>query len=174
MTRQFRRNTQMYRTILITGAGSGFGEGTAIGLAKQGHTVIAAAQSWPQVTALRNQVESLGLSSLRVEKLDLLEPHDTARAVGWEFDVLVNNAGVGEGGPIAEIPLDLVRRNFEVNVFAPLALTQRVVKNWVVGGIHGKVVFVSSMGGLFSPAGSPLMPRRNKRSRRSRRRCKRS
>ena len=99
----------MYRTILITGAGSGFGEGTAIGLAKQGHTVIAAAQSWPQVTALRNKAESFGLSSLRVEKLDLLEPHDTARAVGWEFDVLVNNAGVGEGGPISEIPLDSAR-----------------------------------------------------------------
>ena len=118
----------MYKTILITGAGSGLGEGTAIGLAKQGHTVIAAAQSWPQVTALPNKAHSLGLSSLRVEKLDLLEPHDTARAVSWEFDVLVNNAGVGEGGPISEIPLDLVRRNFEVNVFAQLDLTQSVVK----------------------------------------------
>jgi NADP-dependent 3-hydroxy acid dehydrogenase YdfG len=71
----------MYKSILIAGAGSGLGEGTAIGLAKRGHTVIAAAQSWPQVTALRNKAESLGLSSLRVEKLDLLEPHDTARAV---------------------------------------------------------------------------------------------
>jgi NAD(P)-dependent dehydrogenase (short-subunit alcohol dehydrogenase family) len=46
-----------------------------------------------------------------------------------------------------------VRRNFEVNVFAPLALTQRVVKNWVATKTHGKVVFVSSMGGLFSPPG---------------------
>src|SRR3984885_15146757 len=154
MTPQFRRNTQMYRTILITGAGSGFGEGTAIGLAKQGHTVIAAAQSWPQVTALRNKAESLGLSSLRVEKLDLLEPHDTARAVGWEFDVLVNNAGVGEGGPISEIPLDLMRRNFEVNVFAPLELTQRVAKRWVTLKILGKIVFLSSILGVVS---SPMV-----------------
>ena len=118
----------MYRAILITGAGSGFGEGTAIGLAKRGHNVIAAAQSWPQVTALRNKKESQKLSGLRVEKLDLLDPHDVAHALSWEFDVLVNNAGMGEGGPISEIPMDLVRRNFEVNVFAPLDLTQRVVK----------------------------------------------
>jgi len=40
----------MYRSVLITGAGSGFGEGTAIGLAKRCQSVIAAAQSWPQVT----------------------------------------------------------------------------------------------------------------------------
>src|ERR1700730_17035859 len=151
MTRQFRRSTLMYRTILITGAGSGLGEGAAIGLAKQGLTVIGAAQSWPQVTALRNKAESLGLSSLRVEKLDLLEPHDTARAVGWEFDVLVNNAGMGEGGPISEIPMDLVRRNFEVNVFAPLDLTQRVVKRWVRSKTEGKVVFMSSGLGVVSP-----------------------
>jgi short-subunit dehydrogenase len=162
------------RKILITGAGSGLGEGRAIGLARNGHDVMATAQTWPQVTAWRTKSKTLALPAFRVEKLDLLDPYDVARACKWDFDILVNNAGVGEGGPIAEIPLDLVRRNFEVNVFAPLALTQRVVKNWVVGGIHGKVVFVSSMGGLFSPAGSPLMPRRNKRSRRSRRRCKRS
>jgi NAD(P)-dependent dehydrogenase (short-subunit alcohol dehydrogenase family) len=128
----------MSRTILITGAGSGFGEGTAIRLAKQGHTVIAAAQSWPQVTALCNEAGALGLSGLRVEKLDLLETHDTARVVGWQFDVLVNNAGVGEGGPISETPMDLVRRNFEVNVFAPVGLTQRVVKRWVRSTTRGQ------------------------------------
>ncbi len=143
----------MARKILITGAGSGLGKGAAIGLARNGHEVIAAAHTWPQVTAMRAMAEELGLASLRVEKLDLLDPYDVAEAVRWDFDVLVNNAGIGEGGPIAEIPLDLVRKNFESNVFAPLGLTQKVVKKWVAAKIAGKVVFISSMGGLFSPPG---------------------
>jgi NAD(P)-dependent dehydrogenase (short-subunit alcohol dehydrogenase family) len=111
--------------------------------------VIAAAQTWPQVTALRIKSKGLALQTLRVEKLDLLDPYDVASRCKWDFDILVNNAGIGEGGAIAEIPLEIVRHNFEVNVFAPLALTQHVVKSWVAAGIHGKVVFVSSMGGLF-------------------------
>lgn len=143
----------MPRKILITGAGSGLGEGAAFGLARQGHDVIAGAQSWPQATALRAKAKQQTLPGLRVEKLDLLDPYDVNTACGWDFDILVNNAGIGEGGPIAEIPLDLVRHNFEINVFAPLALTQRVVKKWVAASTRGKVVFTSSMGGLFSPSG---------------------
>ena len=68
-----------------------------------------------------------------------------ARAVKWEFDVLFNNAGIGEGGPISEIPMDLVRRNFEVNVIAPLDFTQRVVKRWIKSKTRGKIVFTSSL-----------------------------
>jgi NAD(P)-dependent dehydrogenase (short-subunit alcohol dehydrogenase family) len=143
----------MTRKILITGAGSGLGEGAAIGIARNGHDVIAAAQTWPQVTALRAKAETLQLPSLRVEKLDLLDPYDVNRASKWEFDILANNAGIGEGGPIAEIPLELVRKNFETNVFAPMALTQKVVKKWVKAKTQGKIVFTSSMGGLFSPPG---------------------
>ena len=139
--------------ILITGAGSGLGEGTAIGLAQNGNDVIASAQTWPQVTALRAKAAKLGLSSLRIEKLDLLDPYEVKHACTWEFDVLVNNAGIGESGPIAEIPVELVRRNFEINVFGPLNLTQQIVKKWISTNTPGKVVFVSSMGGLFSPPG---------------------
>jgi NAD(P)-dependent dehydrogenase (short-subunit alcohol dehydrogenase family) len=139
--------------ILITGAGSGLGKGAAIGIARRGHEVIAAAQTWPQVTALAAEVESLGLRSLRAAKLDVLDPFDVEEACRWDFDILVNNAGIGEAGPIAEIPLGLVRRNFETNFFAPLAMTQRVVKKWVATGTRGKIVFTSSMGGLFSPPG---------------------
>src|SRR5262245_27842198 len=135
----------MARTILITGAGSGLGEGAAIGLAQKGHTVIATTETWPQVTALRDKTAALSLNNLTVTKLNMLEEHDIARAAKLDFDVLVNNAAIGEGGPIAEIPMALVKQNFEVNLFAPLALTQRVVRRWIRNKVKGKIVFVSSI-----------------------------
>src|SRR5262245_58090006 len=142
----------MSKTILITGAGSGFGEAAAVGLAKNGHDVIATAQISPQVTPLREKAKALGLANLRVEKLDLADPFDVAYAQTWDVDILWNNAGMGESGPVFEIPLDLVRRNYEVNVFLPLALTQGFVRRWVDAKKKAKIVFTSSMGGLFTPA----------------------
>jgi NADP-dependent 3-hydroxy acid dehydrogenase YdfG len=69
------------KRILVTGAGSGFGEGAALGLAPNGHEVIAGVQIWPQVTSLRQKMKSIGLSNLRVEKLDLLNPYDVVNAL---------------------------------------------------------------------------------------------
>ncbi|CAN7517001.1 MULTISPECIES: SDR family oxidoreductase [unclassified Variovorax] len=140
------------KTILITGAGSGFGEGAAIGMAKNGHYVIATTHVSSQVMPLRQKAKELRLTNLRVERLDLTDQYDIRQAQSWDFDVLWNNAGMGEAGPVWEIPVDLVRRNFEVNVFLPLALTQGVVQKWVAQKKRGKVVFTSSMGGLFTPA----------------------
>lgn len=141
------------RCILITGAGSGFGRGAAFGLAKAGHDVIATVQISSQVTALRSEAKVLGLTNLRVEKLDILDPIDVAAALRWEFNVLSSNAAIGEGGPVSEIPLALVRKNFETNVFAPLELAQRVARKWIDGNQPGKIVFTSSEVGLFTPAG---------------------
>lgn len=140
------------KRILITGAGSGFGEASAIGLAQNGHDVIATVQFAPHVTPLREKAKALALSNLTVEKLDLFDPHDVAYAQTWDVDVLWNNAGMGEAGPVFEIPMDLVRRNYEVNVFLPLALTQGFVKKWIDAKKKAKIVFTSSMGGLFTPA----------------------
>jgi NAD(P)-dependent dehydrogenase (short-subunit alcohol dehydrogenase family) len=142
----------MRKTILITGAGSGFGEGAAIGMAKNGHNVIATVQVSPQVIPLREKAKALGLTNLTVERLDLTDPYDVAQAQSWDFDVLWNNAGRGEAGPVWEIPIDLVRQNYEINVFLPLVLTQGVVRKWVANKTKGKVVFTSSMGGLYTPA----------------------
>jgi len=75
------------KRILITGSGSGFGEGAASGLAQNGHEVIAGVQIWPQVTSLRQKVNSIGLNNIRVEKLDLLHPYDVANALKWDIDL---------------------------------------------------------------------------------------
>jgi len=140
------------KRILITGAGSGFGKAAALGMAKKGHEITAAAQISPQVMPLRDEANALGLNNLRVERLDLTDPYDIAQAQSWDIDVLWNNAGMGEAGPVWEIPIDLVHKNYEVNVFQPLVLTQGIVRRWVSEGRKGKVVFTSSMGGLFTPA----------------------
>lgn len=142
----------MTKTILITGAGSGFGKAAALGMAKNGHSIIATVHVSSQVTPLREEAERLGFQNFRVERLDLTDPYDIAQAQSWNFDVLWNNAGMGEAGPVWEIPIELVRKNYEVNVFLPLQLTQGVVHRWVSERKKGKVVFTSSMGGLFTPA----------------------
>jgi len=142
----------MSKTILVTGAGSGFGKAAAIGMARNGHTVIATVHVASQVTPLREEARALDLRNFQVERLDLTDPYDLAQAQGFDIDVLWNNAGMGEAGPVFEIPLDLVRRNYEVNVFLPLQLTQGFVRKWIDAQKPAKIVFSSSMGGLFTPA----------------------
>ncbi len=143
----------MKKRILITGAGSGLGEGTAIGLAKEGYNVIAGVHIWPQLTRLRDKARSLGLDTLRVEKLDILDPIDVDYAAEWDIDILVNNAAIGYAGPLAEIPLELIQRTFDTNVFGSLYLTQRFVRKFIDENRSGKIVFISSIAGLTSVPG---------------------
>ncbi|MFV0679778.1 SDR family oxidoreductase [Ottowia sp.] len=136
----------MSKTVLITGAGSGFGLGVALGLAARGHRVIAGCHIWPQVTALRARAKADGLA-LEVIKFDVTSEIDRQHALEREVDVLLNNAGVMESGPTTEIPLPVVRSVFEVNVFAALAVAQGVAKQMVRRG-SGRIVWVSSVAGL--------------------------
>ncbi|MFD6182411.1 SDR family oxidoreductase [Streptomyces goshikiensis] len=109
---------------------------------------------WPQVTELRRHIEELGLQDrVTVDKLDVLDARDIAAVSDWDFDTFVSNAAIGECGPLAEIPVELVRRTFETNVFANLELTQRVIRTWVDAGTAGRVVIVSSMGGMLTAFG---------------------
>jgi len=134
--------------ILITGATSGFGAGAAIGLARKGHQVIAAGETWQQVTALREQADAAKVK-LTTIKLDLLNPIDLEHAAQFDVDILVLNAGVQETGSLVDIPMELVRRSFEVNVFAHLDLAQRVIPQ-MLKRKSGKVVWMSSLEGILS------------------------
>ena len=138
----------MNQTVLITGAGSGFGLGASLELARRGYDVIATTQILAQITGVKAAAEVAGVE-LRVEKLDVQDSADRKRAEDWDVDVLVNNAGIGESGPLGEISVDLVRANFETNVFGALELTQGVLKGMLRKG-EGKIVNISSIAGRIT------------------------
>lgn len=140
----------MGKTILITGAASGFGKIAAFELAKKGHKVIATAEVFPQMSDLIRAAEEAGVE-LIADKLDVTDTRDIEYVVDkYDIDILISNAGIMQGGPIAEQPLDLIRSMFDVNVFGGLQLSQGFIKKWVEQKKPAKIVFVTSMGGLWT------------------------
>ncbi|MFM7271965.1 MAG: SDR family oxidoreductase [Actinomycetes bacterium] len=132
----------MVERVMITGAGSGFGKGAALALAARGHDVLATTETEEQAAALRAEAPDL-----RVEKVDITDPADVARVRDWEIDVLIDNAGMGATGPMADVPMEVVRRVFEVNVFGTLAVSQAVIPGMIQRG-RGRIVIVSSIAGV--------------------------
>jgi short-subunit dehydrogenase len=132
--------------VLITGAGTGFGFEAAMRLAEKGFDVIAAVEIYAQVQTLKRQAADRGVT-LQVEKLDVTNDGDRRKALAWDVEILVNNAGVGEGGSVVDIPAANIRNEWEVNITGPLLFTQGIAKQMVTRGA-GRIVWVSSREGL--------------------------
>jgi len=144
----------MSKTVLITGASSGFGRVAAETLAHAGHRVFAsmrdiADRNGPHAKALRAK-------GIHVVELDVIDDASVARGVAEVFaqaerlDVLVNNAGIGSAGVSEAFATDQVRALFDVNVFgvqrmlrAVLPAFRRQGEGLVVniGSILGRVTF---------------------------------
>jgi NAD(P)-dependent dehydrogenase (short-subunit alcohol dehydrogenase family) len=138
----------MPKTVLITGAGSGFGRGAAVALAGRGHTVIATVETAEQAAEI-----AAAHPELTVAKLDVTDPDDLPVVDQWDLDVFVANAGLGQTGPLSVIPLERVRRVFEVNVFGTLAVVQRVAQA-MRRKRSGRILLVSSIAGVRAGSGS--------------------
>lgn len=131
------------KTILITGAASGFGKDTSIALANRGHNVIATVHREESVLELKNETKDLFQN---IFKLDINLESDRNKIKDLSIDVLINNAAIGESGALAEVPMDRLRNNFETNVFSTIALSQIALKN-MLKKQSGTVVFISSLAG---------------------------
>lgn len=138
----------MPKTVLITGAGSGFGRGAALELARRGHKVIAAVLTDEQAAELARAEPKL-----TVVKLDITKPQDVAKVDQWDPDVFIANAAIGQTGPLSLIPLERLRAVFEVNVFATVAITQRVAQK-MRKKRAGRIIVMSSIGGVRAGVGS--------------------
>jgi len=138
----------MPKTVLITGAGSGFGLGAALELAKRGHTVIATTETDRQAAELAK-----AHPQLTVAKLDITDPKDLTKLDLYEPDVFIANAAMGQTGPLSVIPLERLRKVFEVNVFGTFAVTQRVAQK-MRKKKSGRILIVSSIAGVRAGVGS--------------------
>lgn len=130
---------------MITGAGSGFGKGAALALARRGHSVIAATYDQAQADALAAEAGAAGVA-LRAVKLDITSDVDRRTVAGTGIDVLINNAAVGESGALAEVPLDRIRRTLETNVIGTIGMIQAAVPELMRKG-GGTIVIVTSLAG---------------------------
>jgi NAD(P)-dependent dehydrogenase (short-subunit alcohol dehydrogenase family) len=139
---------QVSQAVLVTGCSSGIGRATAERLAARGFTVYATARRVESIADL----EARGC---RVVALDVTDEESMQAAVATVVDeqgavgALVNNAGYSQSGPIEEVPIDEVRRQFETNVFGLVRMCQLVLPGMRAQS-HGRIVNVSSMGANFT------------------------
>jgi NAD(P)-dependent dehydrogenase (short-subunit alcohol dehydrogenase family) len=138
--------------VLITGCSSGIGKATAEHLAGKGWTVYATARRPESITDLADA----GCKTLALDVCDESSMKAAVTAVEeaeGAVTALVNNAGYSQSGPIEEVPMELVRRQFETNVFGLVRMCQLVLPGMRRQG-YGRIVNVSSMGGkLTFPGG---------------------
>ncbi|MHB8355308.1 MAG: SDR family oxidoreductase [Vulcanimicrobiaceae bacterium] len=138
------------RAVVVTGSSSGIGRATALALAGNG---------WLVFGGVRSEADGERLAALhpnlRPVILDVTNAADLAEAArsvalrGVPLRGVVSNAGVAVAGPLEFLPLDAVRRQFEVNVFGALAVTQTFMP--LLRTTRGRLVFVGSIAGRLSP-----------------------
>lgn len=142
------------KVALVTGTSSGIGYAAAKALTEAGFHTFATATNIEDIADLKAH----GCETLRLDVTNedqAREAIQAAEAVNGSVQVLVNNAGYGQYGPIEEIPIDDVRKNFETNVFGLLRLCQLVLPKMRAAGA-GRIINVSSVAGEFSQPGSGI------------------
>lgn len=140
------------KVALVTGASSGIGASTARRLQALGYTVYGAARRV-------DRLEELASSGVRALAMDVTDEASMASGVArviaetGRVDVLVNNAGYGSYGAVEDVDIDEARRQFEVNVFGAMRLTQLVLPH-MRAQRSGTIVNITSMGGkVHTPLG---------------------
>lgn len=128
------------RTALVTGASSGIGLEVARLLAGKGYRVLGTSRSPERIP------EDKRLPGVEYLPLDLSDAAtiDACADAAGEVDIVVNNAGESQSGPLEELPADAIERLFRTNVFGAVALTQHFLPGMRARG-YGRVIAVGSM-----------------------------
>lgn len=136
---------------LVTGTSTGIGQATALHLARQGfdvHAGLRTVESGAELLKLAS-AESLCIAPIVLDVNDDDSVGQGVQAVldaAGGIDVLVNNAGIGGGGAIEDVPLDFAKRQFETNYFGAIRMIQAVLPG-MRARRGGAIVNVSSVAG---------------------------
>jgi len=137
------------KTVLITGASSGFGKAA---------TKLFAARGWNVIATMRSpeKEEELGtLSNVLLTRMDVQDFASIQQAIQagisrfGKIDVLVNNAGYGAIGVFESATREQMRRQYDVNVFGLMDVTQAVLPHLRANG-GGVIINISSFGGVVA------------------------
>lgn len=146
------------RSALVTGASTGIGRATALGLDRAGWRVFTGVRRDEDAESLRAE-GSERLTPLMLDVTDAGAIAAAAERIGGEvggtgLDGLVNNAGIAVAGPLETMPIDQFRRQIEVNLTAQVAVTQAMLP--MIRAAVGRIVFISSIGGRMAlPLNAP-------------------
>lgn len=138
---------------LITGASTGIGRATALRLAGGGWTVLACVRDPATGERLAEDGPEGRIVPLQLEVTDTAQVAAAAEHVSKQagasalggLDALVNNAGIGIGGPLEVLDEEDWRRQFDVNFFAQIAVTRAMLP--ALRAARGRIAFISSIGG---------------------------
>jgi len=137
---------QIKRTAAVTGAGSGLGRDIALGLAAKGYSIFGTAMSSEEIADLKKAsdgVVNLRQCDITSETAIKAWANEVTSQTDGALDLLISNAGILTPGPLEVLPLDAIRREFEVNVFGPLAVVNSFLP--ALRKARGRIVQVSTM-----------------------------
>jgi NAD(P)-dependent dehydrogenase (short-subunit alcohol dehydrogenase family) len=142
------------RLFFITGVSSGFGRAIAAAALAAGHRVVGTVRDEKARAEFDNlnpgQAHGRILDVTQFDRIDALVAEVEAN-VG-PVDVLINNAGYGHEGVLEESPLTEMRRQFDVNVFGPVAVTKAFLP-FMRQRRRGHIINITSMGGFITMPG---------------------
>ncbi|MDD6224416.1 MAG: SDR family NAD(P)-dependent oxidoreductase [bacterium] len=136
--------------VLITGAASGIGFQVGKKLAEMGHFVYLTVHYEYELEPLHEKLSSYSFRNpVQCFVLDISNPSDRRKIHDLNVDCLINNAAIGIGGSIMDLPVDQLRKNFEINVFSTIEMIQEYAASLFLRKKKGRCLVVSSMAGII-------------------------
>ena len=134
------------KKILFTGARSGIAAAVIAKLLQKDYFIYVTTHTKQEEKSCKEKYKNY--DNISCFKLDITNHKDKEKLKNLDVDILVSNAATGYGGSIIEMPINTIRKNYEVNVFSNFEVIQIVLKN-MIKKRNGKIIIIASLAGII-------------------------